>query len=134
MFSRGKDLVRHAVPFTDLVRLRQKFHRKMNPFELPARDCEIARLFGATGQQNGIEIAPQIACWHICANMRVDDELYAFEPHLCDPAIDQVLLHLEIRDAVTEQPSYAIGFFKYGNGMSRARQLLRRGKSRGPGT
>ncbi len=63
--------------------------------------------------------------------MSVHDKLDAFGLHLRDTAIDQMLLHLEMRDAVAQQPANAIGLFKYSDRMPGARKLLRRSQTRG---
>src|SRR5579885_1849145 len=52
----GEDLVWNLIALTDFVGLRQKLHREVNALELAARYFEVAGLFGAAGQENGVEI------------------------------------------------------------------------------
>jgi hypothetical protein len=52
--------------------------------------------------------------------------------HLLDAAIDQPLLHLEIGDAVAQQPADAIILLEQDDAVSGPRQLLRTGKPAGP--
>ena len=51
-------------------------------------------------------------------------EHHAFGFHLADAAVDQMLFHLEVGNAVTQQSADAVGFFEQGHGMAGARQLL----------
>ena len=127
----GKDLVGDAIAFADLVLLRQELHREVDAFQLAAGDVEIARLLGAAGQQDGVELAAQVVDRHVAADVGVGDELHAFGAHLLDAAVDQVLLHLEIRDAVAQQAADAVALLEYGDGVSGARELLRGGQTGG---
>ena len=112
VFAGGEDLIRNAIAFADLVRLRQEIHGEVDALEFAARDLEIARLFGAAGQQNGVEIAAQIFDRDVLADMRVGDELHAFGRASVQPPVDEMLLHLEIGDAVAEQSADAVGFLE----------------------
>ena len=95
----GENLTRiERVAFATLVLLRQKLHREMDALQLAAGNVQIARLLRAAGQQDGVELAAQIFHRNICADVRVGDELHAFGLHLLQAAVDQVLLHLEIRE------------------------------------
>ena len=68
------------------------------------------------------------------ADMRIRLELDTLGRHLLDAAVDQVLLHLEIRDAVAQQAADAIALFEDRHPVAGARELLRGGKPRGTGT
>ncbi len=65
--------------------------------------------------------------------MGVDNELHALGAHLFQTAVDEVLLHLEIRDAIAQQTADAVGLLEYGDGVAGARQLLGSGQTRGSG-
>ena len=67
----------------------------MDALQLAARDVQIARLLGAAGQQDGVELAPQVFHRHVHADVRIGHELHAFGAHLLEPPVDEVLLHLE---------------------------------------
>ena len=43
-----------------LVLLRQEFHREMNSLQLAPGNLQIARMLGAAGQNDGIELAAKI--------------------------------------------------------------------------
>jgi hypothetical protein len=91
-------------------------------------------MFGAAGKHDRVEIAAEITYRHALADMRIHDELHAFTAHLVDTAIDQVLLHLEIRNAITQKAADAISLFENGNGVAGARELLGSGEACGPGS
>src|SRR5207248_9122504 len=57
----------------------------------------------------------------------------ALRAHLLDASIDVVLLHLEVRYAVTQQAANTIVLFQHDHFVPRARELLRACQSRGPG-
>ncbi len=54
-----------ASPSHALVLLRQEIHREMDALQLAAGHLQIARLLRAAGQQDGIELAPQIVHRHV---------------------------------------------------------------------
>src|SRR5271169_4229773 len=65
--------------------------------------------------------------------MRIWLELDTLSRHLLDAAVDEMLLHLKIGDAVAQQASDAIALFEKRHPVAGARQLLRGGKPRGTG-
>ena len=76
---------------------------------------QIARLFGATGQQDGIVLLGQGLHWNVHAHMRIGDERDTLRAHLLNPAIDNVLLQLEVGNAVAQQPANAVVLLVHGN-------------------
>ena len=91
---------RQPVAFATVILLRQELHREVNAFKLTSGDIEIARVFGATSQQNRIVVACERFHRHIAANMGIGKKRHAFSAHLIHAAIDYVLLKLEVRNAV----------------------------------
>ncbi len=57
--------------------------------------------------------------------MLVDAELDAFGAHLLDAPVDVMLLHLEIGNAVAQQPADAVVLLEQDDVVSGARKLLR---------
>ncbi len=51
---------------------------KWMPFNSRPGTVQIARLLGAAGQQDGVELAPQVFDRHVHADVRVGHELHAF--------------------------------------------------------
>ena len=97
----------------------------MDAVQLAAGNAQIARMFGAAGEQQRMMLAPQILHRYIPADMGVGPEPHPLRQHLLQPPVDKVLLHLEIRDAVTQQAADAVGLLEYRHIMAGARQLLR---------
>ena len=59
------------------------------------------------------------------AHVHASAECHAFASHLFDAAVDQPLLHLEIRNAIAQQPADPIVLLEHGDAVSRTRELLR---------
>src|ERR1700734_3917282 len=100
-----------------LVLLRQILHRKMNSPELTPRNLEIARMLGSPRQNDGVKITAQIVHGNILANFRTRYKLHAFRRYLVEPAINDVLLQLELRNSVAQQSANAVRFFIHHNRM-----------------
>src|SRR4026207_309309 len=64
------------------VLLRQEIHGEVNAVKLAARDGEVARVFGAAGEQKSIIIAFQLLHAHVAPDMHVAMEDDAFGFHL----------------------------------------------------
>src|ERR1035438_3176427 len=120
---------RHRVAFVAAVLLRQKLHGEVNAPQVAAGHVEVARMFGAAGEQDGIELLAQILHWDIAAHLGAGLELDAFAAHLLQAPVDEVLFHFEIGDAVAQQAADAVALFKHGDGVAGARQLLRGGQA-----
>ncbi len=56
VLARGQNLIGNLVAGANFVLLRQKLHGKVNAPQVPARHWQIARLFSAASQQDGIEL------------------------------------------------------------------------------
>src|SRR5581483_4400690 len=61
---------------------------------------------------------------HVHADVRVHPELDALASHLLEALIEDLLLHLEFRDAVTQQAADAVVTLEYAHLMAGASQLL----------
>ncbi len=72
----------------------------MNAGKLAALDFEIARLFRAAGQQHGVEFAVEVLRAFVDADMDAVVEDRTFLLHLGDAAVDMMLFHLEVGNAV----------------------------------
>ena len=101
------------------------------PFSSRPGHVQIARLLGAAGQQDGVELAradpPPARCTPTCALVWNSTP----SARICSRRRSiEVLLHLEIRDAVAQQAADAVALFEHRDVVAGARQLLRRGQSR----
>ena len=81
-------------------------------------------MFRSAGQHEGVVVVPQLLDGNVRANVRAGDELHTFGFHLRDASIDDVLLQLEVRDPVAQQPADAIGLLVDRNRVPGAPKLL----------
>ena len=114
------------------VLLRQEVHGEMDAVELAAGDRQVARLLGAAGENHGVVVGEELISSEIHADMGVVMEDYAFGLHLRDAAVDVMLLHLEVGNAVAQQPAGLGVFLVDVNLVAGARELLRAGKAGRP--
>ena len=68
------------------------------------------------------------------ADLDAGPELGALAAHLRDPALEESLLHLELGDAVAQEPADAIGALEHDDGCPARVELLRGGETGGPRT
>src|SRR5262249_35986267 len=129
LLAGGDDLVRSFAPLAGLVRLREDLHREVNPAELTARNVEVARLLGAACQEDCVELLAQALDRDVGADMRLGLKLHSLGSHLLDAPVDEVLLQLEVGDAVAQQSADAVGLLQDRDIVAGARQLLRGGES-----
>src|SRR6185503_2076300 len=142
MFTCRPEIRNAAVTGNAAVLQRQELHRKVNPAHVAAWDRQIARMLGAARYNNRIELGQQllrgnrlrgqvvhagregIACPDTSASAKLDALLL----HLLDAPVDQPLLHLEVGNAITQQPADAVVLLEQHDLVSRARELLRAGQ------
>ena len=138
MLAVGAQLALELVTGVDLVLLRQELHREMDAVQVATGHRQIARLFGAAGQQHRVKVLVQLrrrdgflgpvgdlAVLGQRADHDAGAELHAFGLHLLDAAVDVGLLHLEVGDAIAQQAADAVVLFKQCDAVAGARQLLR---------
>ncbi len=95
-------------------------------------NVEIARRLGAAGHRHGSEFLDQ----HIHPDIDADFDLGAKDHtlgfHLFDPAVDQSFVHLEVGDAVAQQPADAVALFEHRHRVPGAGELLGASEARRP--
>ena len=101
----------------------------MDARKITTRHSEIARVFGAAGEQHGVVIALQRLDTNILAHMDIAVEGHAFGFHLCHAALDDVFLHFEVGDAVAEQAAGMSVLLVDMHVMAGAAELLCRGEA-----
>ena len=133
----GTQLRAEQVARIHLVLLGQKLHRKMHPVQVAARHCQIAGLFGAAGEQHRIKVLLQIhrrdcfagpvgdlgAVWQ-GPHQHAGSEGHALLFHLRHTAVNMGFLHFEIGNAVAQQATDAVVFFKQGDRVAGTCELL----------
>ena len=103
----------------------------MHASELAARDVEVARTAGATGEQDGVEVTPQVVRRHVFAYVRTRAEHHAFRRHQVKTTIEHALLHLELGDAVAQQAAHAVGLLEHSHTVTGAIELRSGSEARG---
>jgi hypothetical protein len=99
-----------------------------------AGDLQRARIFCAACQHDRVEVFLQALDRNVHAHFGAGLEGHPFGFHLHRAAVDQLLFHLEIGDAVTEQAAQTIRFFEQRHRMAGTGQLLRAGHACRAGT
>ena len=117
-----------------LVLLAEEFHSQPYTVELGAGNIEQTGLFRAASQHHRVEIFPQGLQADFDTDFGTGFKLDTFCFHLDRAPVDQVLLHFEIGDAITQQSTNSVAFLEDGNSMSGAGQLLGAGKACRAGT
>ena len=125
VFARRQDIA-----FAAAVLLRQKFHGEVNALQFASGDAQVARAFGAAAEQERVEVAAQVVDRDVLTDVGAGHELDAFGGELLDAAVHQMLLELEVGNAVAQQAPDAVGLFENGDLVSGAAQLLRGSKAR----
>ena len=115
------------------VLLRQELHGEMDAVEFAAGNRQVARLLGAAGEHDRIIVVDELFDRHVDADMGAVVKRHAFRFHLRDAAVDVLLLHLEVGNAVTQQPAGLGVLLVDMHVMAGAGELLGAGKPGGPG-
>ena len=119
----------------DLVLLRQELHREVDALELAAR-APAGRAAASRRREStiGVELA-RAARRPVTSTptLTLGLERHALGLHLLHAAVDEVLLHLEVGNAVAQQPADAVGALEDRHRVAGARELLRARQPAGPG-
>ena len=134
VLSGGVDLVLHRLPRHHAVGRDEVVHREVHALELAARDRQVTRDGGAGGDHHGVVPAAQLLPGHVGTDGDAGPEAGAFGLHLLQPAVHVLFFHLEIGDAVTQEPADLVVALVDGDGVADAGQLLRDGEPGGAGT
>ncbi len=129
--GRGHRLVIAGVA---LVLLGEEIHREMDAVQLAPGDIQVARPLGAAGQHDGVEVGQQLVDRDVLADLGVDAERHTLGRHLVDAAVDQVLFHLEVGDAVAQQAADAVLLLDQRHRVTGAGELLCAGHAGRAGT
>ena len=119
------------VPLAAPILERQEVHGEVDPAKLAARHLEIARRARPSGEQDGVELPAQIGDRYLATDVRVGCELDPFGRELLEPAVEDSLLHLELRDPVAQEPADPIVPLEDRDPMTGAPELLGRREAGG---
>lgn len=139
VLAAGEDRIGRPADAVDVSRPTRRFccevrHGVVNAVEISAADTGRARGFRTAAIKHGIVVGQKRLDRHIHADIDAAMEGNAFALDLLDTAIDEVLLHLEVRNTVTQQPAGLRFTLVDMHFMTRAAKLLCGGHARGAGT
>ena len=119
------DLVLDLFAERDPVGLGQELHRLVDAAELTARHRQVARVGGAHGEHHGVvALAQPLGGQVVLADRDAGPEDGALTTHLVDALVEVLLLHLELGDAVAQQPADLVGALVDRHGVAGPGQLL----------
>ncbi len=103
----------------------------MHAAELASRHRQVARDARADREHDRVELRRKLRRIDVDADVDAEAELDALGRHLREPPLDDGLLDLEVRDAEAQQPAAGLVALEHRDRVSRARELLRAGETRG---
>src|SRR3546814_856381 len=115
MLSARQDRLRRPAYAVDIlapdapVLLHEIGHGVVDAGKIGAGNTGRARRFRAAAIENGVMFGHQLLDRYVDADIDAAMESDALALHLLDAAIDEILLHLEVRNAVAQQPA-GLGF------------------------
>ncbi len=113
------------------VALLEKLHREVDALEIAAGDRQIARLSGAAAENNGVVLGAELVAGDVDTRVDAGSEADTLGTHLVDAPIDEVLLHLEVGNAVTQKAADAVVALEHRHVVTLAGELLCSGETRG---
>ena len=123
------DLVLDLLAERDAVRLRQKVHRLVHTAEVAPWDREVAGNGRADGQHHRVETLGELGARRLATDIDSGTEDRSLTLHLVEPSVEVALLHLELGDAVAQEPTNPVGTLVDGHGVPGTGQLLRNGQA-----
>ena len=130
--GRGDEVViRNHVAFAAAVLERQELHREMDALQIASRNRQVTCHRDTARQHHGVELRAQTVGADGPSGILAGAEHDALLLHDAEPAIEHGLLHLELGDAVAQQPADAIGPLEDRDEVSRLVQLIGRRQPRG---
>ena len=99
-------------------------HRQVDAREVAAGRRQVAAEGRAAGEHDGVVLRPQLLDGDVDADVDAGAEDRALGAHLLQPAVQDRLLHLELGDAVAQQPADAVGPLEHDDLVAGPGQLL----------
>src|SRR3712207_6498552 len=112
------------------ILLHQVIHREVDSVEVAARNGEVAARERADGDDDRVELAPQLLGSRVVTDVGVGAKLDAFFFHECPAPVRYPLLDLVVRDAVHEETTYPVVLLEHAYRVSSPVELLGRRKPR----
>ena len=113
---------------------RQVLHRLVDALEVTAWNRQIPACCRTAGQHHRVELLAQLLRGDVDTDVDPGTELGALGAHLFQAPVDVPLLHLELGDAVPQQPADAVVPLEHGDRVPGSGELLSSGQPGRPGT
>ena len=133
VLGRDELLVGDRVAGHPLVLRREVVHREVDAPEVAAGDLQVARVGRPGAEADGVEVGQELLGGDVAADVHARLEDHPLGLHLGDPAVDVVLLHLEVGDAVAEQAADPVVALEDDDVVPGAGELLGDGQAGGAG-
>ena len=102
---------------------------KWTPSSSRPGTSQVARRSAPPAITSDVVVVQQPLHRDVDADLDAGAEDHAFGLHLPDAAVDQLLLHLEVGDAVAQQAADPVGLLEHGRRVAGAGQLLGAGQA-----
>ena len=124
-------VIGHGIAGDAAILVGQEVHGIFNAAQVAPGDRQVTRLGGSTTQADGVELGQNGFGRDVIADIDagLEDDTFGF--HLCQAAVDVVLFHLEVGNAVAKQAADAVGPLKNGDFVAGSAQLLGGGQPSG---
>jgi hypothetical protein len=121
------DITRHAT-----VLLREEVHCQVDATKLAAGHAQIAGSLRSTRKEHRVELGAKGIGRNVDARLHTGLEHHALVGELPNAFCQHGLVHLEVRDPVSQKTTHAIGLLEHYHAVARTPQLLCRREPRGP--
>ena len=111
------------------ILLCQVRHCELDTSKLATREDEVAVALRTRGEDDGIDAVAEFFKRKVATNVDAGGELDSFGLQLLEAAIDQLLLELEVGDAVAQESAKLVGALEDGHAVAFADELLGAGKA-----
>jgi hypothetical protein len=118
-----------ASPSAAPVLQREVVHREVDAVQLATGHRQVARLLGAAGKQDGVEVPPQLVRRHVHADVHAGPEDHTLVLHEREAPVENPLLHLELGDSVAQEAPDPVGLLEHRHRVSGAIELVGGGQA-----
>ncbi len=125
----GGDRRRGEVTFLHPVGRGEVLHGQVDPGQFPAGCGQVPAHCGTAGEQDRVVRRPQPLSRKVDADVARGDEPGALRAHLLEPTLEVALFHLELGDAVAQQPADPVGPLEDRHVVTGPGELLRGGEA-----
>ena len=134
VFALGRDRRALQVAFLHAVGRYEVVHGEVDAGQVATLDRQVAAERGTAGQEHRVVRRAELLDGDVDADVDPGREGRALGPHLVQAPLEDALFHLELRDAVAQQPADPVGPLQHRHVVAGSGELLRGGEPRRAGT